>query len=307
MQRTPPEPVKGQLCISESDVNRSEDSEGSTVSINSRRQKRKLNTNSDTTKPHWAILFEDEIKGLLKEWKSEQDRALKKLSVDVGELKKQNLEIYNTNVEIQKAMDFLSTQYEALKTKVEENTKELVEKENYIKTLEYRIDNLERYTNYKVIEIRNVPLQPEENVNHLRNVIKNIFEVSKVEYRKEDLNDVYRIKTKTKNGPIIAHLSSTTLKNSLLKSIRKYNKENPENKFNSRTIGYAGEPTPIYISERLNEKTKKIFYLTRKFAKDNRYTYCWSTNGRVFIKKSEGSSCILIKDEGQLNLLKAAI
>lgn len=216
MQRTPPEVSKSHLCVSESETNRSEESEGSQASTNSRRQKRKINTNPEIPKPSWVDSFKEEIRGMLRDWKKDQDKTLQKLRSDVTDFKNQILKIHNTNIEIEKSMDFLTKQYEELKIVADKTEKEKLEREKYITLLENRIDNLERNANSNIIELRNVPTQPVESTTDLQNVVKNIFEVMKIDYKKDDLKEVYRIRTKTKKGPIIAHLGSTSLKNNLI-------------------------------------------------------------------------------------------
>lgn len=303
MQRTPPEVNKDYLCVSESETNRSEESEGSLAGTNTRRQKRKLNTNAETSKPSWVDIFKDEIRSMLRDWKMDQDETLQKLISDVADLKNQNLKIHNTNIEIEKSVEFLTKQHEELLAKVESTEKERLEREKYITLLENRIDNLERNANSHFIELRNVPAQPEETTADLKNIVKNIFEVSMIDFKQDDLKEVYRVKTKTNKGPIIAHLGSTSLKNSLIKSIKMFNKQNALNKFSSKTIGLAGESTPIYISEKLSEKIKYLYFLSRKFAKEFNYTFCWIANGKVFIRKSHGTPRIYVANEAQLNNL----
>lgn len=304
MQRSPPEVNKNYLCVSESETNRSEESEGSQASTNSRRQKRKLNTNPEILKPSWVDSFKEEIRSMLRDWKKDQDNTLQKLRSDVTDLKNQNLKIHNTNIEIEKSMIFLTKQYEELKAVAEKSEKEKLEREKYITLLENRIDNLERIANSNMIELRNVPTQPVETTTDLQNVVKNIFEVMKIDYKKDDLKEVYRIRTKTNKGPIIAHFVSSSHKNNLIKGIQMFNRQNPYNKLNTKTIGLAGESTPIYISEKLSERTKYLYYITRKFAKEHNYTYCWTVNGRIFLRKSDGTPRIHISSEKLLINLK---
>lgn len=304
MQRTPPEVTKSYLCVSESETIRSEESEGSLSGTNTRKQKRKVNTNAESLKPSWVDSFKDEIRSMLRDWKRDQDEVLQKLISDVTDLKNQNLKIHNTNMEIEKSVDFLSKKYEEIIVKVENIEKEKAERENYVTLLENRIDHLERAANSNFIEFRNVPAQPEETTTDLINIVKNILEVSKVEYKKEDLKEVYRVKTKKNKGPIIAHLGSTSLKNSLIRSIKMFNIQNPNNKFNSNLIGLAGESTPIYVSEKLSEKTKYLYYISRKFAKEYNYAFCWTSNGKIYLRQSPGTLKIYVANEAQLNNLK---
>ncbi|KAG7298917.1 hypothetical protein JYU34_017375 [Plutella xylostella] len=52
-------------------------------------------------------------------------------------------------------------------------------------------------------------------------------------------------------------------------------------------------------------KTKRLFFLARDMAKTFEYKYCWTSNGRVYLRKSDEAPHVLVKDENILESLKS--
>ncbi|CAG5032493.1 unnamed protein product [Parnassius apollo] len=73
--------------------------------------------------------LKDELLSMLTNWKKDQDLILSKLCSDIAELKQQNANIQSTNIEMEKALTFISTQYEDMNTKIINLERE--RKENY--------------------------------------------------------------------------------------------------------------------------------------------------------------------------------
>lgn len=241
---------------------------------------------------------------LLQSWKDEQDCTLRVLRTDILELKKQTETIHKTNKDIEKNVEFISKQYDAIHVKVGEI--ERLNKDNnlYIKFLEYQIEHLEKNVHSSMIEIRNAPKKDSESIKDLSNIILKMSEMINVDMNCSDIRDVYRINMNNyKNGPIVVQLSSSILRNRLLDSVKKYNKSHADNKLNSKLIGISNEKIPIYVSERLSQRINKLFITSKKFAKEQNFKFCWVNNSRIFLRKAEGYNPIRIREENDLNQL----
>lgn len=94
------------------------------------------------------------------------------------------------------------------------------------------------------------------------------------------------------------------MKNRVIQNAKLYNKRKGDNKLNTTAIGIQGNPTPIYLSESLTPKNRRLYYLAREFAKSHNYTYCWTTYGKVYLRKTEGSPHIYLREECELAALK---
>lgn len=52
-------------------------------------------------------------------------------------------------------------------------------------------------------------------------------------------------------------------------------------------IGLSAPSTPIYVSELLALRGKRLWYLARQFVAKRKYKYAWTKAGLVFIKKND--------------------
>lgn len=298
MKRTPPSSSKHSYI-------RKDVCTDNTENVTTRKQKTYKSPEDDETyRPHWVESFKEEIMDLLQSWKDEQDCTLRILRTDILELKKQTETIHKTNKDIEKNVEFISKQYDAIHVKVGEI--ERLNKDNnlYIKFLEYQIEHLEKNVHSSMIEIRNAPKKDSESIKDLSNIILKMCEMINVDINCSDIRDVYRINMNNyKNGPIVVQLSSSILRNRLLDSVKKYNKNHADNKLNSKLIGISNEKIPIYVSERLSQRINKLFITSKKFAKEQNFKFCWVNNSRIFLRKAEGYNPIRIREENDLNQL----
>lgn len=227
--------------------------------------------------------------------KQEQNAKLNTLISAVSEIKEQNNDIRNS-------VEFVSAKYDELATKVSSLEEERKHDRAYIKDLETRVEILERQIKSSSLELRNVPCQKNETREYLLNIVKATGSALDIRVEPSDIKNVYRVPGKTEdNKPIVAELNSVGLKDNLIRAVKAHNKRNPENKFSTSNLNLNGPSKPVYISESLSSKTKKLFYLARNAASANGYKFCWVYNGKVFLRKSEGSPQIRIGSEEDLN------
>ena len=59
----------------------------------------------------------------------------------------------------------------------------------------------------------------------------------------------------------------------------------------------------VYVNENLTRPHKKLFWQTKQKAKKVGFTYFWTTNGNIFMKKTDQAEVIAIKNENDLNLM----
>lgn len=147
-----------------------------------------------------------------------------------------------------------------------------------------------------VIELRNVPSKEKENNNDLIEIVSNVCKSLQVNLEPTQIRDIYRVQNR--QGPskqVVAELHSVMIKNNILQAVRDFNKGKPTTeKLNTGHIGLRGESVPIYITDRLPASSRQLFYEARKFAKTNEFQYCWSSGGKIFLRKKEGEKSIRI-------------
>lgn len=261
----------------------------------------------DETPPKDIQEFTNEIKQMISAWKSDQDKTLSKLVSDVSDLKTQCNQIQKSNLEIEKAMEFISDKYEEMRNHIEELKKEREDDKQMISNLEKQIHGLQQKSRSATIEIRNISYSEKENTSDLTAVVIEVGKTINLTIQPSDLRDVFRVPSRPeKTGPIVAEFSSVQLKNNFLERTRNFNKSRQVGeKLNTQHVGRTGEKKPIYINEHLTPITRKLFYQSRQFAKQNGFNFCWSSNDKIYIRKDNDTKKYLIKSEQCLvDLLK---
>ncbi|KAI5636526.1 hypothetical protein NE865_10771 [Phthorimaea operculella] len=242
--------------------------------------------------------FREYMKNLLNNWKADQDRKMK--------------ENQESMKKIENAAIFMSKQYEDLLKKVTdlENENKLLkqnEQENrsHIRILEDKVEQLERSSKNIFVEIRNVPVKQNENKEDLINTVKKISQALAVNTQPSDIRDAFRKQNKKgPTRPIVVELSSTAVKFNLLAAARRYNLSNPHNKLNASHIGFTDNNSELFLSEVLTDNAGKLYFLARNLKKSKLIDYCWTTNGKVYIRKRAGEPAVLIRDEAQIEAIK---
>ncbi|CAG4971729.1 unnamed protein product [Parnassius apollo] len=211
---------------------------------------------------------------MFKNWAAEQDK-FSKLITKISDLKQQNSVIQETNLEIRRFMTFASSEYEKERSEYTEN----------LMKIERKVHDLQVKSRTASIEFRNIPMQERETTDDLLSIVSGVCNALHIPIKHDEVRDVYRLPGKPgTNKTIVAEFVTVFDKNNIFSAARNFNKKKPsEEKLNSESIGLSGKRVPIYISEYLPPSSKVLFRKARMYAKDNKYQYCWTTNGQVFI------------------------
>lgn len=215
-------------------------------------------------------------------------------------------QIKSQNTEIQKSIEFMSQKYDEAVGKLESLQVDFDKSQEYVKTLENKVDLLEKNARITTVELRNIPKSPTENKATLYNYVKKAGEKLSFKITDLDIKSVYRTRNKnTTPGPIIAEFTTTSTKDNLIKYAREYNKQNSNNKLNTTHLDVAGPSRPVYISEHLTYKASRLYFLARELAKDLNFSYCWTMNGQVYLRKKDGAPIIRINNESDILKLRS--
>ncbi|XP_072934908.1 uncharacterized protein [Epargyreus clarus] len=206
------------------------------------------------------------------------------------------------NDAIRKSIDFLGQKYDELVNKVHKLEEERSADRKHILSLEAKIEYFEKTLRSSTIEIRNVPKTAPETKNDLIELVQKVGQTINAPLQTTDIRDVYRINSqKDTNKTIVAELSSVTLRDKFIGSCRTFNKKNGNSKLSTSHLQISGPRQPVYISEYLTIHTKKLFHQAREHAKSNNYKYCWTSRGKVYIRRSDGAPVIKINDSTDLD------
>lgn len=290
-QLTAPD-LKIQYSSSEQETHGLGSAESENCTDASRRPKRKKADTSDVQ----MNAFMTEMRAMFIDLKEQQDQKMEKIYSAIEEIKIQNNDI-------RASVEFLSLKYDTLLEEIHDVKAECKDNQSYIKALEEKVDKLEKNTRSTCIEIKNIPIKTPESKDCLLKCLRDLGEILNVPIQSHEVKDIYRIGSKDpKNKTIIVDFTSALMKEKIIRSYKKFNKEH--SKLSTENLKIGGPAKPIFISENLTAKMKRIFYVAREFAKSNEYRYCWSSNGKIFIREKEGAVLHMIKEESDLNLIK---
>lgn len=212
-------------------------------------------------------------------------------------------DLLRTLQKLEDSMAFLSNKFDALTLENQKALKELkeVKQENVklqtkVKDLERRVHELEIKECCTSVEIIGTKIKNESPKNVVMELANDLLGGS---FDGQEL--VACTKKDTKSGPmIIAKFTTVEQKNHFLNLRRKRKLESNLLRSNQ------GETTStnIYINEQLTFFNNNLFKMAYKLKKDKQFKYCWSKNGRVFIKKSDDCRAIYVYNEDIINDLR---
>ncbi|KAJ2938077.1 hypothetical protein O0L34_g19403 [Tuta absoluta] len=237
---------------------------------------------------------------MLKDIQNSQNMKFAKLEQSMTEIKTQN-------AGLQDSVKFISDMYDEMKKRLD-----IVENENSlykarIQSLEDNLEQLERSSKSASIEIRNIPLSPSEDSSKLFAHVMNLSSAVNCQLQSSDIRDIFRIKLKPENrsenhvpGPVLVQLTTTTKKENLIRSVSNFYKNKPTgSKLNTSHLKLEGAK-PVYVSDCLTAKARRLHFLAREHKKKHHYSSCWTAYGRVYLRKAEGSPAIRIDSEADL-------
>lgn len=243
--------------------------------------------------------FREEIRQMFRELKADQKNTFTGMEKALNDIQK-------TNRDIEKSIEFISKQYEEMRERTETLEQKCKLNLNHISILEERIEDMQRNSRMTSLEIRHLPAQPDETKNSLSLQLLNVAKLLKFDMATSDVREVFRIPGKMEtNKPIIVELSTTMLKQKFIKAVKSFNQEYRSSKLNASHFGMTGNTTPVYVTEHLTSKANRLYFMARDLARTGSYKFCWSANGKIFIRKAEGTQTILIKSEDQIMSLRS--
>lgn len=246
---------------------------------------------SGDSKKQFADIFD--------KWSMDQECKFTTIMKSMNDIKVQNNDNYEN---IQRSIEFLSKKYDEALEKIRYLEGKNRDDLRYIKTLEAKLENCELNRRATCFEMKNIPVLQSENKENLASLVVETGKILNTTILQSDICDVFRINTKSETGkPIIVKLNSVLLRDKLLRNVKKYNKENKENKLNTSTLLLNGAKKPIYITENLSSQSNRLFYIARGYAKEKGFKFCWTSHGKIYLRKAEGAPAIRVEKECDLD------
>lgn len=276
-----------------------------------------LSPYSDKSKPSSAITL-DSISKLLDQKLAPTSGAMiesrKVLIKEVKDLINTEMSKIATELrnEFSKTTEFIMNEVKDLKSTISQ-------KDDMIKTLQSEQSQLNNEIllmrrRCSVIEkqslARNIEVQcvPEDRNEDILTQFKTLCTTIKHPIADSDIHACRRVAKMDNNSKrprnIVVTLTSPRLRDALLSAVHRFNKEQKNDKLNTRHIGLPGETRQIYVSEHLAPETKQLYAATRRAAKDKNYAFFWVKYGQIYLRKNDKSDAIRVKDMDSLVALK---
>lgn len=102
---------------------------------------------------------------------------------------------------------------------------------------------------------------------------------------------IHRVDNRTNREPkdIIVQFNNRTSRNLLL--------DKKKERVYSNEVSKGRKDNVIYINEQMTPQTKQIFWETKNMCKERNYNYVWFREGKIFVRKAQGTKAIRIKSK----------
>lgn len=226
----------------------------------------------------------------VRELKDQFKEQQKSLEYTHDKLDDQGKLINTTNEELKK----IKVEVEQLKT---ENVNLRAVNEN----LQSRVNHLEIYSRRNCVEIHGIP-QLSKNEN-LLSIIQDVGRALHFPITDTMLDAYHRMKS-TQNqknaapGIIIKFCRRVDVEEFFRR--KKIKRTLTTRDLN---IGLQGEANPVYINESLSPSQRQLFYHCRQFKLKNSTKYLWTKNGIIYMRGNENSQVVQINSEKDLKLI----
>lgn len=213
--------------------------------------------------------------------------------------------------EFTKTTDFIMNEVKDLKQEITTKDKiiqtlqnDQILLKNEMSVIRGRFNVLEKLSRDRNIEVQAVPENRNENVVSL---LKELCNTIKYPISDSDIQSCRRVAKMDSSSKrprnIVVTLSSPRIRDEIISTTHRYNKEHKQNKLNSHHIGLTGECHQIYVTEHLSPETKQLYAAVRRFAKGNNYTYSWVKYGQIYLRKTDRTDAIQVKNLEMLSSL----
>ncbi|XP_026743824.1 uncharacterized protein LOC113505365 [Trichoplusia ni] len=209
----------------------------------------------------------------------------------------------STYIEIRNLWTERMDALEARMSKLEANSKDKLD----TKTLEEKIDHLQYELQEREqellasdIEIAGIPETPGVGVTHLVLTAANKLGV---QLEEKDIVHAERVgapRALVEGGPaprprnIAVRVARRVTRNALLKAAR------VRRGATTADMGIAGQPCKFYVNERLTKLNRHLFQKSREIAGRLKWRFVWTREGRVFVRKENGSTRHRLRTEADL-------
>ncbi|CAH2105981.1 unnamed protein product [Euphydryas editha] len=232
------------------------------------------------------------------------DCLIRNLNEQLAPIKKEMEHITDSMAFMNDRFDCIEGQQKVATEAVKELKEDNYKLNSKVVDLTRRINYLEQQSRSNNLEIQCVPEKKNEN---LMTIISQLGSTIDCKLNEHDILNCTRVAklsmANTRPRSIVVQLASTRIRDQVIAATYKFNKNNPTNKLNTAHLGFGGEKSPVFIQEHLSPQNKALHAAVRIRAKEKGYKYVWVRSGKIFVRKSEDSGYLFIRDMVDLDKL----
>lgn len=213
--------------------------------------------------------------------------------------------------EINKSIEFVSESVQENTRLITDQSKKLEAYEQKIQALESEISSLrnenaemksklnesEQYSRANCVEIHGVPVLANESCI---SVVQAVGQAIHFPIDRKMIDDCHRLPTKPGGTPPIILKFVSRLDKWEFLNKRKV-KKNLSTRHMPEPYSKLNNPAPVYINENLTSANRVLLAKAREKKKTLNFRFCWTKNGRIFVRQTEKSKVIAITSEDDLH------
>lgn len=194
-----------------------------------------------------------------------------------------------------------------LENRVDHNSEESKILRHEINNLNSTVNRLQQQTLATHIIIKGIP-ECESNDAERRQIISSLLTTLNCTSLLDNITIAHRIGKKNNGNdqhstrPILMQLNDVRSKKLLLSAKKKQKVACSQIVLNGTAIGT--ESHLIFFDENLTRLNSDLFRKARELRRSGTVKYAWTADGKVMVRKSEGSSAIVVDSDKQLDKLK---
>lgn len=154
------------------------------------------------------------------------------------------------------------------------------------KNLDVRIDNLEQAALSLSVEINGIPLAQPDNLDDIAQKIGSTISCSISPDDWTKIYRQYRQSNQDKPPSIIIFFKEASKRDEFLTAARK------NRGLTTTKLGLIGNENFVFVNEHLTMARKKLFYTAKLFKSTNGFKYLWTSKGKIYLRKNDGSQAI---------------
>jgi prefoldin subunit 5 len=207
-----------------------------------------------------------------------------------------------TNVEVTQSLEFLSGKYDDL-NKLHLEAKQEIHRFNsrldglskQVEGVADAIDEIQRYSYQYNVKILGIPETKQDETSFDTTALcVGLFKGMGVDINHEDIDISHRVPSRKVSAhpkPIICKFVRRISKERVMSLRRDACKVNPVD------VGLPEDSSlnNVIIFDHLTPKTQSILFEAKKFKDQHNYSFCWTKNSTVYLRKSEHSRPIIVK------------